>query len=288
MACFDCPRECKSSSFCGKSQDKVRIAKVMRHFFEEPIICSSEKGCGAIFFSYCSLKCAYCQNYEITHEGKGIDYSPQKLTHIFEDVANSGVTSLDLVTPTHYTSYILTALENANINVPVVWNTSGYERCENIEKLSKYVDIFLFDFKYYDSSLAMKLSKAPNYFDVCMSALKKARELIPHDVVQNGIMKKGIIVRHLVLPGHTDDSIKIFEEIKNKVGTDVYVSLMSQFYPCYKACDVGLNRTLLPLEYKKVLASLKRLGFNKGFVQEMSSADKCYTPSFDLKKHYEL
>lgn len=288
MACFDCPRMCKAGSFCGKEEGKVRIAKVMRHFFEEPIICEEKKGCGAIFFSYCSLRCAYCQNYPISHEGRGIDYDNAGLKKLMQTVAGSDVTSLDLVTPTHYTSVLLDVFSDFHSPVPVVWNTSGYERSENIEKLSKFVDIFLFDFKYCDNNLSIKYSKATDYFDKCMSALKAARRCIPEDIIENGVMKKGIIVRHLVLPGHIDDSVKIFEKIKEELGTDLFVSVMSQFSPCYKAVECGLDRPLLPLEYKKVKAAINRMGFDKGFFQETSSASLDYTPDFDISKHIEL
>ena len=289
MACFDCPRECGEGHFCGKSDKGVRIAKVMRHFFEEPIICPQNKGCGAIFFSHCSLKCAYCQNYEISHLGSGNDFSIAELAQVFEKLDKSGVENIDLVTPTHQMSNILSAISLYKPKVPIIWNTSGYEREENIQKLSGIVDIFLFDFKYFDSDLSTRLSKAPRYFETCLKALKKAREIIPKDEFRDGIMKKGIIIRHLILPNHTDDSIKIFEEIKRTIGTDVFVSIMSQYSPYYKARDFeDINRTLKPLEAKKVQVAIKKMGFNKGFVQDLSSNSKCYTPSFDLDKFWEV
>jgi len=289
MACYDCPRECKAGSFCGKDLAFIRVAKVMRHMYEEPIICPSDKGCGAVFFSHCSLKCSYCQNYTVSHLGEGKDLTLDELVEIFKKLEKSGVENIDLVTPTHQTSNIIKALDKAKVSIPVVWNTSGYERVENIEKLKDYVDVFLFDFKYFSPQLSMELSKAPDYFDVCMRALKKAREVIPHDVIENGVMKKGIIVRHLILPGHTNDSIKIFQEIKNSIGTDVYVSVMSQYSPFYKAKEhVGINRTLKPLEIKKVELAVMNLGFTKGFVQDLSSCSQEYTPDFSLDKFWEV
>ena len=289
MACFDCPRECKEGHFCGKSDLGVRIAKVMRHFFEEPIICPKDKGCGAVFFSHCSLKCAYCQNYEISHLGSGNDFSIAELAQIFEKLDKSGVANIDLVTPTHQTSNILSALNIYKPHIPVIWNTSGYEREENIQKLAKYVDIFLFDFKYFNKNLSMRLSKAPNYFEICLKALKKAREIVPKDEFKNGLMTKGIIIRHLILPNHTDDSIKIFEEIKKAIGTDIYISLMSQYSPYYKASEFeDINRTLKPLEVKKVQLAVQKMGFEKGFAQELSSNSKCYTPSFSQDNFWGL
>ncbi len=289
MSCYDCPRLCKTGHFCGKKDDYITIAKVMRHFYEEPIICPENKGCGAIFFSNCSLKCAYCQNYTISHLGEGNDFTVQGLADIFEKVQSSGVANLDLVTPTHQTTNIIKALNIFKPSIPVIWNTSGYERPENIEKLKNYVDIFLFDFKYYDKNLATELSKAPDYYETCLSALKKAREIIPQDILENGIMKKGIIVRHLILPGHIDDSIKIFDSIKRELGTNIYISVMSQYSPFYKAKEMqGLDRTLKPLEAKKVQATIQKMGFNKGFVQDLSSCSKDYTPDFSLDKFWEL
>ena len=284
MSCLDCPRECAFKSFCGKEEGYIRIAKVMNHLFEEPLICPDGQGCGALFFSFCSLKCAYCQNYQISHLGQGKDYTKLEVEKIINELSASSVATLDLVTPTHYTSYLIDILKNCRPPIPVVWNTSGYERAQNIEKLADVVDIFLFDFKYFDHNLSLSLSKVRDYFDVCISAIKKAREVIGQDIIENGIMKKGIIVRHLILPGHTDDSIKVFEKLKECVGTDVYISLMSQFSPYYKATDCGLDRKITPLEYKKVLLAVQKLGFNKGFTQDLSSAEKCYTPDFDSQR----
>ena len=289
LRCEDCPRKCPSGkSFCGKDENFVRVAKIMRHRYEEPIICP-EAGSGAIFFSHCSLKCCFCQNYEISHMGQGKDLSVRELAKLFEKVEKSGVANLNLVTPTHYTGKIIEALKLHKPNIPVVWNTSGYERTENIEKLKDYVDIFLFDFKYFDPELSLKYSKAKDYFEVCLNALKKAREIAPKDEFQNGVMTKGIIVRHLVLPGAYEDSLKILDAICDSVGNKTIISLMSQFVPCYKAKDYAeLQHTLPLLEYKKVVAHAKALGFENGFVQEAESASCEYTPDFSMDKFNEL
>ncbi len=289
LNCEDCPRRCPSGkSFCGKDENVVRVAKIMRHRYEEPIICPKE-GSGAIFFSHCSLKCCFCQNYEISHLGCGKDFSVAELSELFEKVEKSGVANLNLVTPTHYTSKIIEAFDLYKPKIPVVWNTSGYERVENIEKLKDYVDIFLFDFKYFSSDLAMRYSKAKDYFDVCLNALKKAREIVPKDIFCDGVMKKGIIVRHLVLPGAFEDSLKILDAIKKDIGNKTIVSLMSQFVPCYKAKDFEeLQRTLPLLQYKKVVAYARALGFERGFVQDGTSASCDYTPNFSAEKFEEL
>lgn len=287
--CKDCPRECPlGKSFCGKDENFVRVAKVMRHRYEEPIICP-QNGSGAIFFSHCSLKCCFCQNYEISHMGMGKDLTVCELAKLFERVEKNGVANLNLVTPTHYTGKIIEALNIYKPNIPIVWNTSGYERVENIEKLKDYVDIFLFDFKYFDPELSLKYSKAKDYFEVCLTALKKAREIVPNDEFQNGVMTKGIIVRHLVLPGAYEDSLKILDAICDSVGNKAIISLMSQFVPCYKAKEYKeLQHTLPLLQYKKVIAHAKALGFEQGFVQEMTSASCDYTPDFSENKFDEL
>ena len=287
--CEDCPRACPlGKSFCGKDERFVRVAKIMKHEYEEPIICPKNKS-GAIFFSHCSLKCCFCQNFEISHMGRGRDFSVEELAKLFERVEKSGVANLNLVTPTHYTSKIVEALKICKPKIPVVWNTSGYERVENIEKLKDYVDIFLFDFKYFDPKLAMEYSKAGDYFDVCLKALKKAREVVPVDEFAGDEMTKGIIVRHLVLPGAYKDSMKILDAIAGTVGNGTIVSLMSQFVPCYKAKEhVELQRALCDLQYKRVVAHAKALGFEHGFVQDMSSASCSYTPNFSDEKFDEL
>ncbi len=281
--CINCARKCKNGAFCGKVDNKVRVAKVMRHFFEEPIICPKNIGSGAVFFSFCNLKCVYCQNYQISHEGRGKDLTINELAKIFKEIDNSNVANLNLVSPTHYAKEIVRALEISNVKIPVVWNSGGYDSEETIESLKWLVDIFLFDVKYFSDDLAIKYSSAKGYFETCLRAIKKAREIVGDDEYdKNGIMKKGIILRHLVLPNASDDSIKIFEKIKLELGTDVVISLMSQYYPCYKAKNIPeINTKLKPLEYKKVLLKVKKLGFKNGFIQDATSACSDYTPDFE-------
>lgn len=281
--CNNCVRKCKNGAFCGKEENKVRVAKVMRHFYEEPIICPKEVGSGAVFFSFCNLKCAYCQNYKISHEGKGKDLSVNELADIFKEIDNSNVANLNLVSPTHYAKEIVQALKIAKMKIPVVWNSGGYDSEETIESLKGLVHIFLFDIKYFSDDLAQKYSSAKGYFDTCLKAIKKAREIVGKDEYdENGNLKKGIILRHLVLPSGSDDSIKIFERIKLELGNDVIISLMSQYYPCYKVKNFPeINTKLKPLEYKKVLLKVKKLGFTRGFIQDATSACSDYTPDFD-------
>ncbi len=287
--CKDCPRRCREKSFCNKQENIFRVAKVMRHFFEEPILCPKDKGSGAVFFSNCSLKCVFCQNYQISHLGQGRNLNENDLIKIFKKIENSGVANLNLVTPTHYTNELISVLKKCKLKIPIVWNCSGYELEENIEKLCEVVDIFLFDCKYYSEFYSTKYSKAPNYYEVCLKAIQKARKLIPNDIIVDGVMKKGIIVRHLVLPGLCEDSIKIFENIKNSLGNNLIISLMSQYVPFYKAKEFDeLNTFLKPIEYKKVVAHIKNLGFTNGYIQDFQSASKDYTPDFSDDKFWEL
>lgn len=290
MKCIDCPRACDISNnkkgFCGKDPNFIRVSKVMKHFWEEPVI-SGKKGSGAIFFCHCNLKCCYCQNYKISHLGQGKDFDVLGLVDLIKKIEDSGVENINFVTPTHYTTQILEALKIYKPKVPIVWNTSGYEH--NIDRLKDFVDIFLFDVKYFDCNLSQQFSSVKNYFDVAINALKDARKIIPNDIVENGIMKKGIIIRHLVLPNCSSDSIKVFEKIKDCVGTNICVSLMSQYVPYYKAKDNNLlNRKLKPIEYKKVLSCIQKLGFNKGFIQEFCSAKEEYTPNFCEEGLFEI
>ena len=292
MICSICPRKCNidietKKGFCGKVGNKIKIAKVMRHNWEEPII-SGKKGSGAIFFSHCNLKCVYCQNYQISHLGNGKEISVLELANIFKKLEDCNVENINLVTPTHYTKDIIKALKIYKPNIPIVWNTSGYEDVNTLRLLDGLVDIFLFDFKYFDNYKAKLYSSAPDYFDVCLSAIKVAKSIVPKDIIENGIMKKGVIIRHLVLPNNSSDSIKIFDKLFENFNNDIYISVMSQFTPFYKALDITeLNAKLKPLEYKKVVSHIKKLGFKNGFIQELSSATCNYTPNFKEENFYE-
>ena len=281
--CTICPRNCKinrttGKSFCGATT--LKIAKVMKHFWEEPII-SGDKGSGAIFFSHCNLKCMYCQNAEISHEGFGQITTVEKLADLFRQLESSGVHNINLVTPTHYNKEIMAALDIYKPNIPIVYNTSGYDSVKTIRKLKKYIDIYLCDFKYYDNALANEYSRAPDYFEAVTDSLKQMRKNQPKDVIENGIMKKGIIVRHLILPTHSSDSIRVLEWIYDNLGKDTIVSLMSQYTPYYKALTHPiLKNRVKSLEYKRVVQKFISLGFTNGFCQEQESATCDYIPNF--------
>ena len=283
--CFLCPRKCGvdrnvKKGFCGSNNDLV-VNRYMLHFWEEPII-SGNRGSGAIFFSNCSLKCIYCQNYEISSLGNGKIVSINELVEIMKELERLGAENINFVSPSHYTEHITRALDIYRPNLPIVWNTSGYETPETIEKLKNYVDIYLTDFKYYDKEIAEKYSKAKDYFEYASKSIAKMKENQPFDIIENGIMKKGVIIRHLVLPNNLDNSKKVLSFIKENYGVDSYVSLMGQYVPYFKALeDKSINRKLKPLEYKIIENYMRELGFYNGFVQDLSSANVCYTPKFN-------
>lgn len=289
--CNQCPRNCKIDrkskiGFCGAST--LKIAKVMKHYWEEPII-SGKNGSGTIFFSHCSLKCCYCQNFEISHKGIGKDISINDLANIFKLLEDSGVNNINLVSPTHYTNEIIQALKIYKPKIPIVWNTSGYETVENIEKLKDYVDIYLCDFKYFNNELAQKYSTASNYFENCTQSLLQMRKNQPKDVIKNKLMQKGLVVRHLILPTHSKDSIEILKWINENLTNKTFVSLMSQFMPCFNCQNFPeINRKLSPLEYKFVLNFANKLNFKNGFVQELSSSNSDFVPNFSNNNIFEI
>lgn len=286
--CNICPRNCnidrsKQIGFC-KAHDKPIISKVMLHYFEEPPI-SGGNGSGAIFFSSCTLKCIYCQNYEISTECQGKEISINTLVSLFKQLENAGASNINLVTPTHFTEQIIEALKIYKPKIPIVWNTSGYEKAETIQKLAGFVDIFLTDFKYFSSDLSAKLSLAPNYFETCTRATLEMRKIQPKDVFENGLIKKGIIVRHLCLPNQTKDSEKIIDWIYENLGNETYLSLMSQYVPMGNAnLFPEINRKIKPIEYKILINKLNKLGFKNVFLQDYSSASEEFTPDFQDKK----
>lgn len=259
--------------------DRLKIAKVMTHYWEEPCI-SGSKGSGTIFFSGCPLKCVYCQNYKISHEGRGREISVDELIDIFKDLEKRGVHNINLVTPTHYTDLIIEALDKYRPRVPIVYNCGGYEDVEMIKKLKDYIDIYLVDCKYFAKDLSLKYSKCPDYFDRAIEAIKEMRKNQPVDRIVDGIMKQGVIVRHLVLPTCTQDSIDVVNHLYATFGNNVIISLMSQYVPYYRANEYPeINRKLKKIEYTRVLMHLRRLGMD-GYCQQFDSADTQYIPDF--------
>lgn len=285
MNCNICPRHCNvnrtsNNGFCG-APDTIKIAKYMKHFWEEPII-SGKMGSGAIFFSHCNLKCLYCQNYQISANGQGKEVTINELIDIIKELENSGVHNINLVTPTHYTNQITEALRLYKPSIPIVWNSNGYESVETIEKIKDLVDIYLVDMKYMDNYLAFDLSKAKDYPEICKQAILQMRKNQPKDIIEEGLMKKGVIIRHLVLPNEIENSFKVLDWINSALGTNTLISIMGQYTPCHIAKNLPkYSRPLKPIEYKRVFAHLQKLGFDNGFVQELSSASDNFIPDFD-------
>lgn len=276
--CNICPRGCKvnrdtQKGFCNETKN-IRIAKIIKNFmWEEPCI-TGQKGALAIFFSGCNLKCDYCQNFEISRGGAGEVFSISEFVKLVEENQESH-DFVDLITPTHFAEELCVAFARLNKKIPVVWNTNGYETPQTIEKVSKFVDVFLTDFKYADNSLAEKFSKCKNYFETCLEATKKMCEL-KCDILQNEQMSQGVVIRHLVLPNHVKNSLAVLDTIKTHF-PERKISLMSQFTPNGKS---ELNRKLNAIEYKAVLAHAEKLGLSNGYFQGFDSADDCFVPDF--------
>lgn len=287
--CDICPREChadrtEKAGFCG-GNDKPKLAKAMLHFGEEPCI-SGKNGSGAVFFSGCSLKCCFCQNYPISTENFGREITTERLAEIFLELQEKGAHNINLVNPTHELFFIIPALEKVKnkLRIPIVYNTGGYEKAETLKNLDGLIDIYLPDFKYMDSELSMKYSAAKNYSDYAKSAiLEMFRQTGKAVIDDNGIMQKGLIIRHMILPKCYHDSIKIMEWIAGNLPVnDIFVSVMRQYTPCYDAVKFPeINRKLTTFEYEKVLDRCVELGIN-GFSQEKSSSTLAMTPDFDL------
>lgn len=261
-----------------------KIARVGLHHFEEPCL-SGEKGSGTIFFSGCNLRCLFCQNYEISHGGKGIEVSESELVDCMLYLQDIGAHNINLVTPSNYTNLLQTTLEKAKtmVKLPIVWNSSGYETVANLRKMQGLVDVYLPDFKYSDNAIAWEYSHAKGYREVALAALEEMRRQQPKDVFDNdGMMQKGVIVRHLVLPGQIENTVGALRDIAS-VDNSLYVSLMGQYFPTDNVKDhPTLSRRLTQDEYDKAIDAFFASGLCNGFSQELDSATEEYVPDFDL------
>ena len=286
--CRICPRICGVnrdiySGFCGE-KNTVRIAFSGIHRWEEPLI-AGKGGSGAIFFCGCNLRCVYCQNYEISSGGKGYEISLEGLSDELVRLQNEGADNIDLVTATHFAHLlpkVISDARNKGLTLPVVYNCGGYESVEALRMLEDYVDIYMPDFKYADNALALKLSGAGDYAEKALDALAEMKRQKP-DVVENGIMKQGVLVRHLILPGRLNNSRKVLSLLRDNFGEKTYISLMSQYFPPRTFEDSLLNRRLTKLEKSRIEDFFFSLGFENGFVQELSSADEKYVPVWESK-----
>ncbi|MBR1863393.1 MAG: radical SAM protein [Ruminococcus sp.] len=292
--CRLCPRDCGvdrtsgQKGFCGCGS-RVKIARAELHRWEEPCI-SGKNGSGTVFFSGCSLKCCFCQNYEISDKGKGFELSCEELAETFLRLRDMCAHNIDLVTPTPYVPQIVSALDKVRgrLDIPIVYNCGGYEEMSTLELLRDRVDVFLPDLKYYSAELSAKYSGAADYFVKASAAIKKMAELTGKPVFdENGLMKKGVIVRHLVLPNGRHDSAELIRWLSENFEKDsIMVSLMSQFTPVYHAFDhKELSRRTSTFEYEYVAGLLQKTGFD-GYFQQRSSADEGYIPEFFDRKYY--
>lgn len=291
--CALCPRRCGAdrragqTGFCGAG-DTVKVARAALHFWEEPCI-SGSKGSGTVFFSGCALKCCYCQNWPVSAEGRGKPVSVQRLAEIFLELQAQGAHNINLVTPGQWRPWITAALDIARaggLRLPIVCNTGGYETTEGVAAWAGYVDIWLTDLKYRDSALSAALSAAPDYFAAARQAIEAMLlQAGPPVYDREGLLQRGVIIRHLALPGHLDDSFAVLEQLaewQRKAPGCFIPSLMSQYTPFYRAAEHGLDRRITRYEYRKLVDRAVDLGLTAGYMQQKSSAKEEYTPSFDL------
>lgn len=284
--CNLCPRNCgvlrseSGNGWCGMGANP-RIARAAPHFDEEPVI-SGEKGSGAVFFSGCSLKCCFCQNFDLSHKSWGQTVSTERLLEIYFELIAQGVHNINLVNPTHFAEAIYESLEGG-LPVPVIWNSGGYEKVETLRRFEGRVQVYLPDLKYIHQSSARKYSGAADYFEYAAPAIHEMlRQTGPVELDENGIILHGTIIRHLILPGCAEESCKILDYIHQEF-PEAWISLMAQYLPFGEAEGVDeLGRRLTQAEYDLVADHLLELGMEDGFIQELSSSDEKYIPKFDL------
>ena len=286
-SCKLCPRMCgaqrgrlRGEGFCGCGTQPV-ISRAALHMWEEPVI-SGSGGSGTIFFSGCCLGCVFCQNYSISSELRGRTVTPEGLAEIMRELEKQGAHNISFVTGTHYAEAIIRALEIYRPQIPTVWNSGGYERVETLRALSYYIDIWLPDYKFALPAVAEKYAHAPDYPSVALEAIQFMCDSAGEKVIENGIMKRGVIVRHLVLPNNVRNSVAALRKISGELPRGTLVSIMSQYTPAGSiSAFPELGRRLTSAEYEKVLDTADTLGID-GFRQELSSAAEEYVPAFDL------
>lgn len=289
--CEVCPHRCKidrTKNQIGrcKSKDTVKVAIASIHKFEEPCI-SSRNGSGTVFFSNCNLLCEFCQNYEISQQGLGKEISVERLAEIFIEQQLRGAENINLVSPTSYAVQIIEAIKIAKskgLKIPIIYNTNGYENVETIKLLNGYIDVYLPDLKYAENDLAKKYSKIENYFEIATSAIKEMyRQVGENEYDENGIIKAGIIIRHLILPNHTENSKKVLKWIAENMPKNITVSVMAQYFPTYKAKEIkDINRKITKYEYQKIENYLYSLDLENGYIQEMGNNEEIYVPKWKI------
>ena len=287
--CNLCPRNCKvdrtvNKGYC-KTTDKLLVTRAALHMWEEPCI-SGEKGSGTVFFGGCNLGCIYCQNNTIRDGKTGKEISVQRLSEIFFELKEKGANNINLVTPTHFVPHIIAALDIAkrqNLNLPVVYNTGGYEKVETLKMLDGYVDVYLPDFKYYNKNSAKEYSNAPDYTDYAKPAIGEMFRQVGKPVFdQNGIIKKGVIVRHMLLPKHSEESKEIIKYLYDTYNDDIFISIMNQYTPMPQVADHSiLKNKIMQNEYDDLVDYAVDIGVENGFIQEGETAKESFIPPFN-------
>lgn len=289
--CTLCPRNCKVNRLIGesgycKTSYKLKVARAALHLWEEPCI-SGEKGSGTVFFSNCNLRCVFCQNYKISEESSGMEISIERLAEIFLELQAKGANNINLVTPTHYVPQIIIAIDisrSKGLSLPILYNCSGYENVETIKMLEGYIDVYLPDLKYFSSKYSSRYSKAPDYFDKASEAIKEMVAQVGKPKFEKELIKKGVIVRHMMLPGLLFDSKKIIDYLYKTFGDDIYISIMNQYTPINKNEEYAeINKTLNPLHYDSLVDYALNLGVKNGFIQDDGTQSKVFIPDFNLE-----
>lgn len=292
--CTLCPRECHVNrnageiGYCGQTA-RLTAARAALHFWEEPCL-SGTNGSGAVFFSGCNLRCVYCQNHEIAQGQAGREITADRLSSIFLELQQKGAHNINLVTPTHFVPQIITALKAAKkqgLSIPVIYNTSAYEKPETLRMLEGLIDIYLPDLKYRDAALGERYSHAPDYFETAAAAIKEMVRQVGAPVFSDGknpLMQRGVIVRHLLLPGCGKDSRQILHYLHGTYKNDIYVSIMNQYTPLPQVADIpALNRRVSDRAYERILNYAIRIGIENGFMQEGETASESFIPAFDYE-----
>ncbi len=288
-----CPRGCGvnresgESGVCGVSGDEIMAARAALHRWEEPCICGPG-GSGAVFFSGCPLRCIYCQNYEIAHAAVQRRITREHLAEIFLQLQEQGAENINLVTPTHYTPQIIWSILRAReqgLSLPIIYNCSGYESMDTLRSLEGIIDIYLTDFKYMEEELAAAYSRAPDYPAVAKQALSEmVRQMGTMHLDDAGMMKRGVIVRHLLLPNHVNNAKRVVKYVYETYGDSVYLSLMNQYTPLPQVKDIpDLNRRVTKREYERLIDYALSLGVMHAFIQEGNAAQESYIPAFDYE-----
>ena len=289
--CEICPHNCKVNRIEGnmgrcKCGDKVKIALASLHYYEEPCI-SGKNGSGTVFFSGCNLSCKFCQNYEISQLGKGVEISIEELADIFIKQQEKKANNINLVTPTMYAYQIIEAIKIAKqkgLKIPIIYNSNGYENIETVQKLNSYIDVYLPDLKYYDDEIAQKYSGIKNYFKYATKAIKEMYNQVGAPKFdEKGNIIKGLMIRHLVLPNQIEDSKHILKWIKENINENVYINIMAQYFPSYEAKEIsGLDRKLTKKEYSEIEKFVYELDIKNGYMQELGEHEEEYVPDFNL------